>query len=557
MGDDVWTREEATDSYRRYAPVAVVAALTALAAAVRLYGLGQAPILDGEAITGMVARGLAETGTDTLPSGRTYGRGILLTYLARYSTALVGDGPVGLRLPVALFATATVPLVYAIGARTFGRRVGYAAAALQAFSLVTVAWSRTARFYALLQCFVVLAVYCYLRIDELVDPLSDVRIPTDARLRVGVYAAGFALAVAAASYTHRQWLVVPLVVGLALLVPSADEPNRLVYAKLVVWAVVALNVTTLVLAQQLLVPPSLFDFVPGAGVVQSVAIWEHPISGRSVPHFFFSYYPLLTVAALVGIGVALWERTEHTALVLVWLFAPLVLFAYLGENFRFIWRPRYLLVFTPAFLLLAARGVVAATDWAATRFDDTALYRNAALASVVVLLVATPVAQDVRATADPHTLSQLEEPQPDYQRALERVGDARQPGDIIITNRPKKVHYWTGDVDYRGNGHTLQWSGTNNSYHTGAPALETNAEMRDVIESHERVWVVYNPFMPLSADDWIAENLTRYAVVESPFETRFPHGLYDQFEDAEGRMDDERVYVYTKGIEPPGNATGN
>jgi len=561
MAEDVWFRTEGASERRRYAPVAVVAALTVAAVTVRLYGLGATPLLDGEAITGMVARGLAETGTDTLPSGQTYGRGILLTYLARYSTALVGDGTFGLRLPVALLSTATVPLIYAIGARTFGRRVGYVAATLQAFSLVTVAWSRTARFYALVQCFVVVAVYCYLRLDDLVDPFADTRIPTDARFRVAVYVVGFVLAVAAAYYTHTQWLVGPLVVGLALLVPDPDEPNSVVYGKLLVWAVIALNVATLVLTQRLLVPPALFDFVPGAGGVQSVAIWEHPISRQSPPYFFFSYYPLLTVAALAGVGVALWERTDHTWLVLIWLFAPLILFTYLGENFRFIWRPRYLLVILPPFLLLAARGLVAGSDWVVKRvdgtvlFDDTTLYRNAALALVATGLVLTPVAQDVRATADPHALSQLEEPQPDYQRALERMSDARQPGDIVITNRPKKVHYWTGDVDYRGNGHTLQWSGTNNSYHTGAPALETDAEMRELIENHDRVWVVYNPFMPLSADDWIARNMTQYAVVESPFETRFPHGLYAQSEGIEGRMDDERVYVYTKGIETPGNAS--
>ncbi|WP_254279328.1 ArnT family glycosyltransferase [Haloarcula marina] len=548
--EDAWPVDDWRATLTEHGPLLAVISLTLLGGFVRLVGLGLPPLLDGEAIIGLTARGLERTGFDALPSGTNYGRGILLTYLAWAATGVVGDNLFALRLPVAILTTFSVPLLYGIGLRVFDRRVAVLAATLQSLSFLTIAWSRTARFYALLQLFVLAVMYCAIRLDEVVDLYAEEVVPSDERLRVALFAVGLLVAVLAARATHRQWLVLPIILGLYLLIPTAVEPNRVVYAKLAVWVVIGFNLTTLLFAQQLAVPPFVFDAIPQLGAVDAVSLWEHPRSGNTPPHFFFSYYPVLSVVAVAGSLVAAWRRGSRYALILLWLYVPLTAFTYLGENFRFIWRPRYLLLFLPAFFLLTALGATSLATRVLDLWDEQRDWRDVAAVAILCLLVISPVAQDVGVSTEPHALSQLEEPQPDYREAYNTVEAAREPDDIVITNRPKKWYYWAGSLDYRGNRHAVTDNGTD--YYTGVPAIETPQEMRRVVENHDRVWVVYNPFMRLRGDQWVREEMTLYAVIESPFDTRYPHGLYA---DADAYMDDERVFIYTKGIEPAENQT--
>src|SRR5215208_2856492 len=70
--------------------------------------------------------------------------------VAWFWAKLCGAGEVGLRSLSALAGTATVPVVYAIGARAVGVRAGLIAAALAATNPLLVWYSQEARAYALL-----------------------------------------------------------------------------------------------------------------------------------------------------------------------------------------------------------------------------------------------------------------------------------------------------------------------------------------------------------------------------------------------------------------------
>jgi mannosyltransferase len=77
---------------------------------------------------------------------------------------LFGTGEVGLRSLSALFGTAFVPVVYAIGARAVGVRVGLVAAALAAVNPVLVWYSQEARVYALLMFLAGLSFLFFIRL---------------------------------------------------------------------------------------------------------------------------------------------------------------------------------------------------------------------------------------------------------------------------------------------------------------------------------------------------------------------------------------------------------
>ena len=88
-----------------------------------------------------------------------------LYYVVAWLWAKVfGTGEVGLRSLSALCGTAFVPVMYAIGARAVGARVGLIAAALAAFNPLLIWYSQEARAYALLVLLAGLSVYFFVRL---------------------------------------------------------------------------------------------------------------------------------------------------------------------------------------------------------------------------------------------------------------------------------------------------------------------------------------------------------------------------------------------------------
>ncbi len=136
-----------------------------LAFAVRVYRLDGQSLWYDEAVTAQVAaKGIAEltrwTADDIQPP--------LYYYAVAGWTRLAGHGEWALRFPSAFFGVLTVPLLWAVGRRLFGRgRSGQiaslAAACLAAISPLYVYYAQEARMYTLLTFWGVLAGYALLR----------------------------------------------------------------------------------------------------------------------------------------------------------------------------------------------------------------------------------------------------------------------------------------------------------------------------------------------------------------------------------------------------------
>ncbi len=73
-----------------------------------------------------------------------------LSFVASWLSTRLGHSPELLRLPALLAGTATIPLVYAIGRRTIGRRGALLAAAVTTFSPFMIYYSAEARAYGLM-----------------------------------------------------------------------------------------------------------------------------------------------------------------------------------------------------------------------------------------------------------------------------------------------------------------------------------------------------------------------------------------------------------------------
>ena len=110
-----------------------------------------------------------------------------LFFVVAWLFGKLGDPFVWLRVPSLIAGVATVPLLYALGARTVGRAAGLVAAALFALSPFAIFYASEARAYALMTLLVVLSTLVLLRALE----TGDRR-----------WWAAFALLQAASMYTH-------------------------------------------------------------------------------------------------------------------------------------------------------------------------------------------------------------------------------------------------------------------------------------------------------------------------------------------------------------------
>lgn len=145
---------------RLLTPALAVAALTLLAAGLRLYQLGRHDYWDDEVISTFAARPPLLT---ILGSVGDYSVHPPLYYMLLHLwMGLAGEQIVALRTLSALVGAACVPLIYLLGRRVAGAPVGLLAAALLAISPFQILHAQQARMYPLLTLVVLAAALAWL-----------------------------------------------------------------------------------------------------------------------------------------------------------------------------------------------------------------------------------------------------------------------------------------------------------------------------------------------------------------------------------------------------------
>jgi hypothetical protein len=165
-------------------PAAVVAGLTLLALALRLVLLRDSLLGDELIMFGIVHdRGLGSV----LDVVRETEKTPPLHFVLAWAAARIGDPTLWIRLPSLLAGVGLVPLSYALGRETVGRRAGIVAAAVVALQPFGIFYATEARAYALVAFLAALSTVCLLRALD--------------SGRRGWWAA-YGLAVLAVAYTH-------------------------------------------------------------------------------------------------------------------------------------------------------------------------------------------------------------------------------------------------------------------------------------------------------------------------------------------------------------------
>lgn len=255
----------------------------------------------------------------------------------------LGCSEFGVRLLSVLCAVATVPVIYLIGVRLFGRGTTLIACLLLAVHPFHLELSQQARSYTLLVLLVSLSSLYFLRMVENASGAS-----------------GILYAVASAASIYSQFF--------AVLVVLAQWLSLLLWRRQLPWKTLARSLAILI---ALLIPAGIYLLHSQ----RSHVAWIPGPSWRQALDVLYSL-TLSKARCLVYLtlwGIGLWcafrrpreQQAWSYQFVVAWLVVPLAVTGVAGLV-QPLWVPRFLAVCIPAAVLLAAAGVAQLARWSRT-----------------------------------------------------------------------------------------------------------------------------------------------------------------------------------------------
>ena len=183
-----------------------VAALTLVALVIRSIGIGGELWLD-EMYASILSFRRDFFGLLTVYEGDN--QHPLYSLLAHLGIVLFGESPAAIRLPALLFGVASIPLVYALGARVASRREGVMAAAILAVSYHHVWFSQNARGYTMLAFWTLLSGYLLYR--AITERSTRLFVWYGVVVALGIYTHLTMVFMVAAHVLICAWLIMPWV----------------------------------------------------------------------------------------------------------------------------------------------------------------------------------------------------------------------------------------------------------------------------------------------------------------------------------------------------------
>ncbi|MFC1913754.1 ArnT family glycosyltransferase [Chloroflexota bacterium] len=489
----------------------------------RIHNLGLAPFWVDEVTSVLAAKGLLSHGIPTLPSGEPYPRDPLSTYMIAASIRILGDTEFAARLPSVILGTLAIPLTYLLAKRIAGKNVGLIAAFFMSFSFFELAWSMQARMYSAFQFFFLLSIIAYTQLKT-----------ADNRQQTVSHAVLLLIAATCTYFSHETGVILIFILAIDFLFTFKTRRYVFFLARVMLVTVFSIFLISVIFFKSPLFPGWFFNIFTRE--ITGVSFWGQPGA------FLKETYTVLWWLAILG-SVFILLRNWHKGLIaVISLWISIFALSYFGIGFAS-WWPRYLYFIIPFFLILSANGIWVIITMIIEELTRklpiiSSLYSYKILAPICISLfiMFTPFVPDIDLRTD--NLQALAEYQPNYRDAAELIKPILAEQDIVITNRTPLVYYYLGKVDYTGtddflmekDGMPVVKDGMLVDFYTGALLIETEQQLKNIVNETERGWVIFNPYLSLTGRGWIEENLSFYEEVTSP-------------------GDDQIVYVYSWGID--------
>ncbi len=435
----------------------------------------------------------------------------LYTLGMRLWIGLFGSGEVALRLPSAIAGVGTVPLLYMLGRRLFGWKVGMLAAAFLALSPLAVWYAQEARAYALMM---LLTTAAWLLLWE--------ALHRPARWRWWTLGAVTVVSLA----THRLIGVLSLVgqVVYLLYVARQGQLTRRYRTLLVVLLGIVLLGTIAGLwfvlggegARQFAAPRSWLDLADAFSKL-SLRIHPRPPELGQGPDrrpwlAVFGLVALAGIAALIEDMAARGERRRRAVLLACFLLVPLGTF-FLLYLLRPFYYERYLLGVLPAYLFLLAVGCAALWRWAArlgqvtagaTRGRPLRALAALSLGAVAVAAALLPLGVSWQQVQD-WTLSRLPQKE-QFREATAYLQRHLHPGDILVVH-PDYIDQAVRFYQARFPRVPLEIATIRDMNTAEYGRREFEADMDALTRGHRRAWLYLAPYHAPFKDpkSWVYE----------------------------------------------------
>ncbi|MBE3557887.1 MAG: glycosyltransferase family 39 protein [Ktedonobacteraceae bacterium] len=479
------------------------------------YHLDYEPYWQDELTSYYAAKGILAHGLPLLPSGFLYAKGELYSYLLALSMALFGEQHGLPRLPSIVAYLLSLPIFYGVVNSFFDRRTALLATAMLAFSPFALIWGRSVRMYEQAQLLTIVVFFLFYKAARAYD---------QPRL---AYLAMFALILAYLSH-EESFIVLPALVLCVFLVSHDRKyPLPAVLYQKHWWIAAALGASVIILQLSIVH----LSHPPMLGTDQSQQPFIQP-GLDNVPYYirllFFPTYvdkklPMFSLNSLLALLGCLWAlyrgdvRAKYGALFLLASFLTLVLVFTMTAD-RYIYPLLPVLYMMGAYILLLwlrslwhfARHwqlqLQATPEQPAINATSAASIRDAGPLSLLarittVLLCAALLLLPVlpaggynlfisRVTGLTYHHRYL-----DYDAAGRYINQHWRQGDIVISISPAIiVLYYTGHLDYFFSVdralYLFEQDGKITDTPTGTRPLLSQGDLRAVLSSHSRIWIV-------------------------------------------------------------------
>jgi mannosyltransferase len=454
-----------------------------LAFGLRLYAIDRQDIWGDEAFSIWLSRQpLPEViagGADTHPP--------LYPFFLYLWLRLAGSSPLSVRLLSAFIGTLTLPVVYVLGYRVFGRLAGVLATLLVAVSPVLIYYSQETRMYGLVTLLAAASVYWAIR------TLREGQGAAPSSWSPWPYVA-YILTTLAAVYTHYYAFFAVLAENLVIILALLRGPR---WPGLIRW-LVAQGIVALAYVPWIVVQSSFLSGKASARFEEWGLASALRIAGETLGVFG---------AGLAVPSTAVWVVTPLFLMaILAYLLLPLFLAWAVNPIMPFFYA-RYLLLIAPAFYLLAAWGVVVLGR----------LWRPLGIAGVVLLLLASAYGLHGYYTNDAYVKGR-------YGQMMAYVEANAQPGDaLVLANQLQRPTF----EYHRPDGLEAYFFPR---YEYPLEDARTARDLEEIATRHPRLWLVrfgnpaeYDPDGSLSRwlathgskayfDGWVDADLSLYVM---------------------------------------------
>lgn len=415
-----------------------------------------------------------------------------LSFIVARTFLSLSDTVFALRLPSVLFATLTIPIIYALGRVLFGPRVGLLAAFLLAIAPLHVRYGQEARMYSMLAFFSILSLYLFWRAI---------------RARSGIWWALFAGATALNLYTHQfafLSLGVTALFGLWLIVDARARP-QFPFRTWHFFAALAGILLSYLPMISFFIEGLTSEEGLGGGAPPAYGALSWSLASMSSAFRLFggasdvglAVYGGLCVLALVMLVAHLRPvpqeraldphrntgrriRTSRALILLIsWVVLPLaiVLTIPTGHGVRI----RYLLFLLPAYLLLVAYAMDLIILWTASWLSS--LLSSYGPPRSLQPFLTTAVLVIFFVISLPPLISYYAETKQNWRDATWLVQASAQAGDLVFVSRG---HHRTGVLFY-----AQRWAGGTNLLSEDSVRILPRTPADDLLpRDHDRAWLI-------------------------------------------------------------------